>query len=760
MNDEELLKKLRETFKLEAQERLSSISSEMLKLEKTFEPDEQKSIIEVVYREAHSLKGAARSVDLRDIETIFQQIESVFSSLIEGQIKVSPDLFDTIYSTLRTIENFLSLFDQDPFFLENEETAGLIEKLKDYKNDQGKKEKNLKTQKGSGSQPKRKQVKPAIDQERPVISETIRISASRLNSLLLKAEEMVSVKLMLDQHCTELGNIMQIFSQWKKRYSTVDLDLRALQNQLRKEDHYEIKKSSIAKLYEFLQWNQEIIQSLKKEIGILTKTAKGDHHIFSKNVDGLLEDMKEVMMLPFASLLDIFPRMARDISREQGKEVEIIIQGQEVEIDRRILEEIKDPLIHIVRNSIDHGIETPQERIEKKKPPKGTIELIISQNEGNKIDILFSDDGRGINIDHIKEQAVKLGILEKRDADNLKDQEALKLIFQSGLSTSHEITHISGRGLGMAIVCEKVEKLGGLLSIKTNPGQGTSFKIQLPVTLASFKGILLKVAERLFIVPSSHVEYILRIRPQEVKTIENKATLSFKHQIISFVDLADVLALDRGKDQQEKRTFMTAIVIEDGEKKIAFKVDEILNQQEVLVKSLGKHLKKIHNITGATILGTGKVVPILKIQDMLKSAGGISISAPKSSVGGEKEEKRKKSILIAEDSITSRMLIKNILEAGGYLVKTTVDGSEAYRALKTQSFDAVVSDIEMPRMNGFELTKKIRSEPKLTEIPVVLISSLESREDKEKGIDAGADAYIVKSNFDRNNLLEVIERLV
>jgi len=760
MNDEELLKKLRETFKLEAQERLASISSEMLKLEKTYEPEEQKSIIEVVYREAHSLKGAARSVDLKDIETIFQLIESVFSSLIQGQIKVSPDLFDTIHSTLKTIENFLCLFEQDPFFLENDETASLIEQLKDYKNDQGQKENNLKTRSRSVPQSKRKQVKPAMDEKRPVISETIRISSSRLNSLLLKAEEMVSIKLMLDHHCTELGKVMQIFSLWKKRYSTIDVKLRTFQNQSKRENQYQIKNLPITKLCEFLKWNQEIIQSLKKEIGILSKTAKQDHHILSKNVDGLMEDMKKVMMLPFASLLEIFPRMARDISREQGKEVEIIIQGQEVEIDRRILEEIKDPLIHLVRNSIDHGIEIPQERIKKKKPSKGTIELIISQNEGNKIDILFSDDGRGMNLDHIKGQAVNLGVLEKRDAANLKEQEALKLIFQSGLSTSHDITRISGRGLGMAIVCEKIEKLGGLISIKTNPGQGTSFKIQLPVTLASFKGILLKVAERLFIVPSSHVECTLRVRPEEVKIIENIATVSFNNQILSFIDLADVLALGRGKDQQEKRTFMIAIVVSDGEKKIAFKVDEILNEQEILVKSLGKHLKTIHNITGATILGTGKVVPILNIQDMLKSSGEICISAPKSFVTEEKKEKRKKSILIVEDSITSRMLIKNILEASGYLVKIAVDGSDAYRSLKTQSFDAVVSDIEMPGMNGFELTKKIRSDPKFTQIPVVLISSLESREDKEKGVDAGADAYIVKSNFDKSNLLEVIERLV
>ena len=334
----------------------------------------------------------------------------------------------------------------------------------------------------------------------------------------------------------------------------------------------------------------------------------------------------------------------------------------------------------------------------------------------------------------------------------------MSLIFQSDVSTSPIITEISGRGLGLAIVREKVEKLGGKISIHTELGVGTTFKIILPITLATFRGILIKVSGQNFVVPTINVERVIRIKPETIKTVENKETITIENQAVSFVELSDVLELPRKERNNENSSFIQTLVLNATEKRIAFGIDEVLSEQEVLVKPLGKQLSRVRNITGATVLGTGEIVPILNVPDLMKSAVKVVVSH----VQEVKKEVKdvKKSILVAEDSITSRTLLKNILESAGYYVKTSVDGVDAFTTLKTENFDLVVSDIEMPRMNGFELVSKIRNDEKTSDIPVVLVTGLESREDRERGIEVGANAYIVKRSFDQSNLLEVIKKLI
>ena len=471
--------------------------------------------------------------------------------------------------------------------------------------------------------------------------------------------------------------------------------------------------------------------------------------------------MKKVLMLPFSSLLEIFPKMVRDLSRDRSKEVELVLEGSEIEIDRRILEEMKDPLIHLLRNCIDHGIEAPEERERNKKPRRGTVTVAISQIDSRKIEIFVSDDGAGINPAGVKEVAVKRGIISENEAAKLDEQEALSLIFQSEVSTSSIVTNISGRGLGLAIVRERVEKLGGLiLPVETAHHIGTSFRMLLPVTLATFRGILVRVADQTFVIPTSNVERVKRINRDEIKTVENRETITLNGRAVSLVRLDDVLELPRKEEKGEGSEFIPVLVFGVAEKYIAFSVDEVLDEQEVLVKSLGKQLSRVRNIAGATILGSGKVVPILNVSDLMKSAVKAAIAPAKTAITAEKVETKRKSILVAEDSITSRTLLKNILESAGYHVKTTVDGADAFTTLRMEDFDLVVSDVDMPRINGFDLTSNIRSNGKLAELPVVLVTSLESREDRERGIDMGADAYIVKSSFDQSNLLEVIRRLI
>jgi two-component system, chemotaxis family, sensor kinase CheA len=459
-------------------------------------------------------------------------------------------------------------------------------------------------------------------------------------------------------------------------------------------------------------------------------------------------------MLPFSTLLESFPKLVRDLSRDCGKDAELAIVGGEIEIDRRILEEMKDPLVHLVRNCIDHGIETPKQRKERGKLPRATIRIAILPRSAVKVEIVVSDDGAGIDFQKVRAASVKLGLVSEEDARKTDEQQCAGLIFKSGVSTSPMITEISGRGLGLAIVREKAEKVGGTVSVETQPGAGTTFRLILPLTLARFRGILVRVGESLFVLPTRHVQRVLRVSKDEIKTAENRETIQINGRATSAVRLSDVLELTQTNTDADPKRKLPVLVLAWAGEQIGFLVDEILDEREVLVKSLGKQLPRVRNIAGATILGTGKVLPVLNVADLMRSAVRMT------PVRAARATEAPKSILVAEDSITSRTLLKSILELAGYKVKTAIDGADALAVFATEAFDLVVSDVEMPRMSGLELTAKIRAGKRLAQLPVVLVTALDSREDRERGVDVGANAYIVKSSFDQGNLLEVVRRLI
>jgi len=342
----------------------------------------------------------------------------------------------------------------------------------------------------------------------------------------------------------------------------------------------------------------------------------------------------------------------------------------------------------------------------------------------------------------------------------MTEQELLSLVFESGVSTSPLITEISGRGLGLAIVRERVASIGGEVSLETRLGRGTTFRIVLPVSMATFRGLVVRSDERLFVLPLANVERALRVSRKDIKTVENRETLELDGKTVSFVRLAEALELRRKKEGGDANGKMPVVVLRSGEARIAFQTDEVLSEQEVLAKGLGPQLARVPNVTGAALLGTGKAVPILNVADLIKSAVKVRAVGPAEPATPLAGTEKIKSILLAEDSITARTLLKGILEAAGYRVKAAVDGTDALAALRSEEFDLLVSDVDMPRMNGFDLTAKIRGDKKLSDLPIILITALESREDRERGIFAGANAYIVKRSFDEGNLLEVIRRLI
>jgi two-component system chemotaxis sensor kinase CheA len=510
-----------------------------------------------------------------------------------------------------------------------------------------------------------------------------------------------------------------------------------------------------------MDWNSNFIRSLETRFTSEVKSAEQDDRKLGSMVNNLLGDMKKVLMFPFSSLFELLPKIVRDLSRENGKKIEMTIIGEEIEIDRRILEEMKDPLVHLIRNCIDHGIENPLEREQKGKPPFGTISVAVFPLD-DKVKLTVTDDGGGISTEAVRSALLKLGTLPRETVVALDSHELLAQIFYSGITTSPIITEISGRGLGLAIVREKVEKIGGTITVETTLDSGTTFCILLPLTVATLRGVLVRLGEHLFVLPAMYVVKVLRVKTGDIRTVENRETISFNGEPLSLTRLADVLELSSPRAIRNASDLQNLVILAASNTRIAFQVDEVIGELEVLQKGMGRQLSRVRNVAGATVLGNGQVAPILNVTDLMKSAVKIAaFSTQRNSIENKDEnEIPVHSVLVVEDSITTRTLLKNILESTGYDVVTAVDGMDACTKLEKGRFDLVISDVEMPRMNGFDLTARIRSDKNLGELPVVLVTALASREDRERGIDVGANAYIVKGNFDQSNLLEVIKKLI
>ncbi|MGJ0535052.1 MAG: hybrid sensor histidine kinase/response regulator [Methylocystis sp.] len=721
-NNDEFLKRLLTTFRLEAREHIDALYAGIAEMESQPEAASIAALVERVFREAHSLKGAARSVNQSAIEGICQSLESTFSSMKRGELESSSALFDNLQLTLNQLSALLT-----------EEYAA------------------------APSPPHAAQAAPAPASALPhktagestVLGTTVRIATDQLDAIFLQAEEMLAAKLLIQQRRQELASMQNLAAAMHKEWSNFSSQYPDVQHTLAQQPQ----------LQELLEQNAAFIKSLNHQLNAIAKSTEQDQRMIGRMVDELLEGMKKALMLPFSTVLEAFPRLVRDLAKQHGKDIDLAMHGEELEADRRILEAIKDPLTHIVRNAVDHGIEAPEARVRHHKPERGKIVITVQPYSGNRVEVAISDDGGGIDTDKVKTHAERLGLLSREEALSMDENGAMELIYHSGVSTSPIITEISGRGLGLAIVREKIDKLGGSVNVTTHPGNGTSFRILLPLTLATYRGITIRVGEQILVLPTSHVEQTSRVLKTDIRTAENRATVRINGTTFALVRMGDVLGIPHAEDAADP--FIQMALLTASGKHIAFVVDEVLNEQEVLVKRLGRQLARVRNIAAATILGNGKAVPILNVSDLMKSAM-LAPAAATARMTAQPQESpaRQKHVLVVEDSITARSLIKGILELAGYRVSTAVDGVDGYTLLRNGEFDIVVSDVEMPRMDGFDLTAKIRGDKKLAELPVVLVTGLESREDRERGIDVGADAYIVKRSFEQSNLLEVMGRLV
>jgi len=713
------LRQLRETFRVEAAEHVQAISAGLLALEKAGgqgRPD----LVEGVFREAHSLKGAARAVDYLEIERLCQSMEDVFARWRHGEEEPAPESVDRLQTVLDAIAAALASVE-----------AGAAPRA-------------VFASLAPATAPR-----PAPPVE-PAAVATVRVAVDKLEARLLQAEEMLGAKLIAAQRVADTRELCGSLAGWHDAWNAVEPQLW----QLRRAG--EALPAGLDNVLEFLEWNAECVRNVTGRAASLERRARQDRYALDKLVDDLLEDSKRLLLLPFSSITGSFARLVRDLCREQGKQAELRITGDDVELDKRILEEIKDPLIHLLRNAVDHGIEPAAERQRRGKPAAASITLGVSQLGGNRIEIAVCDDGAGIDTAAVARAAVARELIAPDQAAAIGDEAARALVFAADLSTRAAVTHVSGRGLGLAIVREKAEKLGGAVSVSSEPGQGTAFRIELPATQATFRGILVMAAGQLLVLPTLHVERVLRVRPEDVRSVEGREVISLEGKPVALVRLADVLELP-SPPHADTAGGMPVLVLGTAEQRIGFGVERVLDEQEVLVKQLGKPLLRVRNVSGATVLGSGRVAPVLNVADLLKSArkagAALRFTLPE-------RAPHKGDILLAEDSITSRLLLKGILESAGYRVRTAADGLEAFNLLHREKFDLLVSDVEMPGLNGFDLTARVRAEAALAELPVVLVTALETPEDRLRGMEAGAHAYLVKSSFDQSDLLATVGRLL
>ena len=465
-------------------------------------------------------------------------------------------------------------------------------------------------------------------------------------------------------------------------------------------------------------------------------------------------------MLPIGKVFNKFPRMIRDLSRELNKKIELEISGEETELDKSIVEEIGDPLVHIIRNSCDHGVETPEERVAKGKDEIGVIGL-KAYNEGNQIVIQIDDDGKGLDTDMLKNKSLEKGIITEKEADSMSDKEAFSLIFKPGFSTAAAVTNVSGRGVGMDVVKTNIEKLNGIIDIDSEINVGTSMKLKIPLTLAIIQALLVGVQEEYYAIPLASVLETVRISKEEIYTVEGKSVMRLRDEVLSLVHIGDIFEVERILDASEHAY---VVVLGLGTSKLGLIVDTLVGQEEIVIKSLGDYLKGIEGVAGATIRGDGGVTLIVDVVALMsmardvKATTMIDASSEVSSIT-EKTKASDYTVMIVDDSKTDRTIMRKALEPMGITLIEATDGQEALNILKSgdHNFDGMLVDIEMPRMDGYTLATEIKKYNKYKNLPLIAVTSRTGKSDRMRGVESGMVEYITKP-YSADYLSSVVAR--
>jgi len=800
--DEELVS----IFKTESDERLQSLDQGLLRLEA--DPHDSATINEL-FREAHNLKGAARMLGVVDVGTVAHRFEDILGDARRGELVFTSDRIDGLYYGLDAIRKLVrEALERVPAGVDlplvlavvsgerpppgrstvpPEEAVGEALRpaldVRPHRHSSPTSHEAHVESEASLAAPGERVIRaaaaevqrssaPRAHPESELVPaepgqgseavpipgstpasfriETIRVEPQKLDALMTHAGELTVTKSRIARRLTEIEELIVLQEEW----------LRELPRTPRK--GLDDLASPVAANHGVSA--RERVERLGTKLEHLKVCASEDMARLEFLADNLESGIRSIRLLPLSTIFNLFPRMVRDLAREQGKEVGFVIEGGEIAADKRVIEEIKDPLMHMLRNAVDHGIEEPADR-ERRGKSRAAVLRLRAVRTANNIVIEIEDDGRGIDVESIRNTALARRVRSAEELALMTAAEIRELIFAPGFSTRAVVTDVSGRGVGLDVVRAKADLLKGTLAVESETGHGCRMRLYLPLTLATSRVLLVAAAGQVFALSLEFVETARLVAASEIFPVRGSDTILVEGGSLTVVPLESLLGLTRIPPGEEiafgsggSERSRACIIISAGKDRLGVLVDDLIDEQEIVLKQFGALLKRVPNVSGAAILGSGEVCIVLNAADLLKCARKRLIHAalsPPSPAGP-----RKLTLLLVEDSLTTRTQEKRILEGAGYEVVTAVDGVDGYSKFRSRAFDAVVSDVEMPNMDGLTLTTRIRQDPANSELPIILVTSLGSDESRRKGIEAGASAYLVKATFDQAELLATLRRLV
>ncbi len=733
MDRDALAQRLMGTFLGELDEHVRALNRGLLALEKDPTGEDGTELFKTLFRTVHSLKGAARSVSVSLIEGACHRLEEVLGAARDGRLLLGPDVFQLLFAAAD------ALGDAGGRLREGRDLAGaalvaLLPRL------------DALTTRAAARPPS-----PALPLPAPAAGSaplgspggdgSVRVTAEKLDALLARSGELLVARRRVEGRGADLARLREFVARWQAEWRGAAKPLARLLHQNGAGSAHALGRT------------HDNLHRLEKALEQLEAGLAKDARMLGQAAVPLEDEVRRVRMLPFAEACQGLERSVRDLARAGGKEVDLVVEGGAVELDRSVLDGLKAPLLHLVRNAVDHGLETAAERRAAGKPSRARVRVAAALR-GARIEVVVDDDGRGLDPGAIREQARKKQLPEPRD-----DSDLARLVFLTGFSTSRVVTEVSGRGMGLDVVRDRVESLHGTIDLAFEAGRGVRFVLTVPLTLTTIRALLVTAAGQTFALAGTNVLTLLRVGRGDLPSVEGREVVSLGGTSVPVASLAETLGLPP-RDLLRAEGKAPVVIVAAGEKRMGFVVDDLLAEQEVVVKSLGPRLKRVRNVAGATILPTGRVALLLSAADLIRSARGRPPAGRLPAALDEAAPAAKRRLLVVDDSVTTRSLVKSILEAAGYDVAVAADGAEAWQLLQERGAALLVADVDMPRMDGFALTEAVRGSKRFGDLPVILVTALESEADKARGIAVGADAYLPKSAFDQTQLLETIAQLL
>ncbi|WP_219026527.1 hybrid sensor histidine kinase/response regulator [Helicobacter pylori] len=798
------LQEIMEDFLIEAFEMNEQLDQDLVELEHN---PEDLDLLNRIFRVAHTIKGSSSFLNLNILTHLTHNMEDVLNRARKGEIKITPDIMDVVLRSIDLMKTLLVTIRDTGSDTNNGKENEIEEAVKQLQaitsqNLEGAKEtsgakeapqkENKEEAKGEIKENKAKTPtaeNPASDN--PLADEPdldyANMSAEEVEAeieRLLNKRQEADKERRAQKKQEDQAKPKQEVAPTKEAPKTETPKAPKTETKAKAKADTEENKAPSIGVEQTVRVDVRRLDHLMNLIGELVLGKNRLIRIYSdveERYDGekFLEELNQVVssisavttdlqlavmktrMQPVGKVFNKFPRMVRDLSRELGKSIELIIEGEETELDKSIVEEIGDPLIHIIRNSCDHGIEPLEERRRLNKPETGKVQL-SAYNEGNHIVIKISDDGKGLDPVMLKEKAIEKGVISERDAEGMSDREAFNLIFKPGFSTAKVVSNVSGRGVGMDVVKTNIEKLNGIIEIDSEVGVGTTQKLKIPLTLAIIQALLVGVQEEYYAIPLSSVLETVRISQDEIYTVDGKSVLRLRDEVLSLVRLSDIFKVDA---ILESNSDVYVVIIGLADQKIGVIVDYLIGQEEVVIKSLGYYLKNTRGIAGATVRGDGKITLIVDVGAMMDMAKSIKVNI--TTLMNESENTKSKNspsdyiVLAIDDSSTDRAIIRKCLKPLGITLLEATNGLEGLEMLKNGDKipDAILVDIEMPKMDGYTFASEVRKYNKFKNLPLIAVTSRVTKTDRMRGVESGMTEYITKP-YSGEYLTTVVKRSI